>query len=171
MRSRRYEEIRDHRGPVRVPLGPRWMMPGAVYAYRVRKSHALFGLPFIGRHWGYVGQTRNLTARDGEHLRGGGRYGKEPAPWSDLAPRRYILFRLKHCPQWLLNLMELIFIRILMPVYNEKLNRGNPRRISRRRARLHRERRRVTGWYPALHPGHLGWIITVTTGLLWLVTR
>jgi hypothetical protein len=145
---------REHKGPVKVPNGPRWRMPGVVYAYRTRKSHAVLGLPFFGWHWGYVGQTRNERARDGEHLSGGGRYGKGAAPWSDLKPQRYVLFRMAHCPQWILNLMERIFVYLLWPVYNDKMNRWNPRRISRARARFHRSVRDRTGWALALHGGH-----------------
>lgn len=118
--------------------GPRWTMPGAVYAYWVRKPNAILGLPFLGRHCGYVGQTRNERMRDLEHKNGGGRYGRPAAAWSDLRPRRVILFRMKHCPQWLLNLVEWLAIKILMPVYNDRHNRTNPRRISRNRARFHR---------------------------------
>jgi hypothetical protein len=127
-------------------------MPGAVYVYRTRKPNALIGLPIVGRHFGYVGQSRNLKARHGEHLYGGGRYGKPPASWSDLKPKRYVLFKLPHCPQWLLDLMEFLFIRILFPVYNDKLNRGNPRRIDRKRAARMRVRRDVTRW-----SFYLGW--------------
>lgn len=133
-------------------MSARWRMPGAVYGYRGRKPNALIGLPIIGRHWIYVGQSRNLRARHGEHMRGGGRYGRPPASWSDLAPKRYILFRLPHCPQWLLDLMEFLFIRLLFPVYNHKMNLGNPRRIPLKRAARMRTRRDVTRW-----SFYLGW--------------
>jgi hypothetical protein len=145
---------------------PRWTMYGEVYAYRTRKSHAVLGLPFLGWHWGYVGQTRNPKARHGEHLLGGGRYGKPAASWSDLRPRRYVIFKLRHCPQWILNLVELLAIRILCPVYNEKLNRANPRRISRRRALRHRARRDLIGWSPALHYGHAMTFVSVAAILI-----
>lgn len=146
------------RGPVRVPV-PRWTLYGEVYAYRTRKSHAVLGVPFLGWHWGYVGQTRNPKARHGEHLNGGGRYGKAAAAWSDLKPRRFVIFRMRRCPQWLLNFVEFLAIRLLCPVYNEKLNRGNPRRISRRRALRQRFMRDRLGWAPGLHLGHVFMII------------
>jgi hypothetical protein len=149
------------RGPVRVQV-PRWTLYGEVYAYRTRKSHAVLGVPFLGWHWGYVGQTRNPKARHGEHLNGGGRYGKAAAPWSDLKPRRFVIFRMRRCPQWLLNFVEFLAIRLLCPVYNEKLNRGNPRRISRRRALRQRVMRDRLGWAPGLHLGH------VFLALVWL---
>jgi hypothetical protein len=145
------------RGPAWVPrvTVPRWTLYGEVYAYRTRKSHAVLGIPFLGWHWGYVGQTRNPKARHGEHMNGGGRYGKEAAAWSDLSPRRYRIFHMRRCPQWLLNFVEFLAIRFLCPVYNEKLNRGNPRRISRKRARRQRSMRMRLGWAPALHLGHI----------------
>jgi hypothetical protein len=165
------QDLREWRGPVKVPRAvvPRWTLPGAIYAYRTRKSHAVLGLPIIGRHWGYVGQTRNERARHEEHLQGGGRYGKPAAPWSDLRPRRYVLFRAKRCPQWVLNLLELMFILILMPVYNEKLNKANPRRISRPRAARQRLIRGRLGWCLALHGGHwfsAGILAAVIIGLV-----
>lgn len=140
--------------------GPRWMMPGEVYAYRTRKPGAVLGLPLLGRHWGYVGQTRNPKARHGEHMNGGGRYGKPAANWSDLSPKRYVLFRLGHCPQWLLNLVELIVIRLLLPVYNDRMNRGNPRRITRRKA----ARQRAQRDFIVARGGPRGWSWNFTLG-------
>lgn len=137
------------------------MRYGEIYLYRVRKPGAILGLPVLGRHNGYIGQTRNPRARHGEHMNGGGRYGGPAAPWSDLAPRRYVLFRMTHCPQWLLNLAERVAIWALFPVYNDKMNRHNPRRISRPRARRQRLARDVTGWSLSLNPGHLLLAVTV----------
>lgn len=162
--------LREHRGPVRVPNSPRWMMPGEVYAYRVNKPNAFLGLPFIGRHWGYVGQTRNPKARHGEHMDGGGRYGKGPAPWSDLRPKRYTLFKVSHCPQWILNLMERLAVYLLWPVYNDKMNRWNPRRISRIRAARHRYFRERRLRIPVLQPLTMIMLALMILGA-WMVTR
>lgn len=139
---------------------PRWMTYGEVYAYRTRKPWAPWGLPIIGRHWGYGGQTRNPAMRDREHTRGGGRYGKQAAPWSNLDPKRYVLFRLDRCPQWLLNLAERLVILVLMPVYNEKMNKHNPRRISRERARRQRYARDEFGRTYV-------WVMSVCRWVIW----
>lgn len=128
---------------------------GEVYAYRTRKPGALLGLPIVGRHWGYCGQTRRPDIRDREHRFGGGRYGKLPASWSDLDPTRYVIFRMNHCPQWLLNLVELAVIRALFPVYNDRMNRANPRRVPRHVAAAHRVTRDQGGWTPRIGWDHL----------------
>lgn len=130
-------------------------MPGEVYAYWTRKPGAFWGFPVLGRHCGYVGQTRNPKARHREHLEGGGRYGCEAKPWADLAPKRHVLFRMKHCPQWVLDLVEWIFTKVLLPVYPVKMNRTNPRRISPAMARLQRAQRDRVGWSLTFTPAHL----------------
>jgi hypothetical protein len=119
-------------------MGPRVLTYAEVYGYRTRKPGAILGLPIIGRHWGYVGQTRRPAVRHLEHMTGRGRYNKGPANWADLDPERYVLFSLNHFPQWMLNGVELFFIFILLPVYNHKGNLGNPRRIRLVVARRHR---------------------------------
>lgn len=148
------------------PRAPRWTMPGEVYAYRTRKPGALLGLPLLGRHWGYVGQTRNPKARHQEHLEGGGRYGCVPKDWADLEPRRYVLFRMRHCPQWVLDLVEVAVIRTFLPVYNVQHNRGNPRRIRPAVAHLQRLQRDRMGWSWNLRPAHLvGLLLAVSVVL------
>lgn len=122
------------------------MMPGQVYVWRTRKPGAILGLPIIGRHFGYGGQTRNPKMRDVEHLEGGGRYGHTCAPWSDLAPKKYVVFKMKHCPQWLLNTVEFLVIKLLFPVYNHAHNLTNPRRIPIPTARAQRVARDARGW-------------------------
>jgi hypothetical protein len=127
-----------------------------VYAYRTRKAGAFLRVPFVSFHWGYVGQTRNPGARHGEHVNGGGRYGKPGSSFGDLEPRRYVLFRMNNCPQWLLNGAEFFWIKVLLPVYNEKMNRPNPRRVSRKRAIRARARRDAgLRWTPLPTFAHL----------------
>lgn len=152
---------------------PRWTMPGEVYAYRTRKPGALLGLPLIGRHWGYVGQTRNPKMRDREHLEGGGRYGAAPKDWADLEPRRYVLFRLKHCPQWVLDLAEVVAIRLLLPVYNVQHNRGNPRRVKPAVARAQRRGREMTrmSWSPHFTPAHLAGLLLAAVVVVMVAYR
>lgn len=138
---------------------PRWYMYGEVYAYRCRKPGALLGLPLLGWHWGYVGQTRNPKARHWEHMNGGGRYGCTPKDWADLKPRRVVLFKMKHCPQWVLTTVEVFFIRLLLPVYNVQHNLGNLRRIKPHQARAQRAQRDMRGnavrWSVNFTPAHL----------------
>lgn len=112
---------------------------GGVYAYRTNKPGAFFGWPIIGRHWGYVGESLSLWHRNRQHLLGGGKYDTTQQPWSDLKPKRYHI----PLPGWkpLLLLVEALAIALLWPVYNDKRNRWNPRRISRKMARAQRRAR------------------------------
>jgi len=111
-----------------------------IYVYRTRKPRAPLGLPFISRHFGYGGRTSDPARRHHEHTVGGkGRWGNRPAqPWSDLEPTRHVVFKLKSRTEFMTHLLEVLVIRGLLCVYNDKLNRGNPRRISLTRARWQR---------------------------------
>ena len=99
-----------------------------VYAYRTRKPMAILGLPFLGRHWAYVGETLNLELRHIQHTVGGGRYGTTAQPWADLDPRRVLRIPLPPW-KWLLRSVETLLILLLWPVYNHSKNLWNPRRI------------------------------------------
>ncbi len=116
-----------------------------VYAYRTRKPHAPIGLPLIGRHWGYVGQTNSFYHRHAQHTRGGGTYNAIPKDWATLEPKRYILPCL--FPHWRRArlMQEQLWIWLLWPVYNVQGNRWNPRRITPAAARRQREARIRTG--------------------------
>lgn len=152
---------------------PRWMMYGEVYVWRTRKPGALLGLPLLGRHFAYVGQTRNPKARDWEHLKGGGRWGCVPKDWADLDPKKWVLFRMRHCPQWVLGAVEVFFIRVLLPVYNVQWNRGNLRRIRPEVARLQRQARDRLGvrWSPHFTPAHLLTSLGLTAMVVMVVWR
>lgn len=136
---------------------------GGVYVYRTRKPGAVFGMPtsftlavallmtatlaFLGgpwplaalllacsgRHFAYVGETRSFAHRDRQHRSGDVRWGSHAKPWSDLDPKCYRL----SMPgwKWLLRSVETLLIVLLWPVYNDKKNRWNPRRITMARAR------------------------------------
>jgi hypothetical protein len=143
-----------------------------VYVYRTRKPGALLRVPVLSYHWAYVGQTRRPDLRHGEHMNGGGRYGKPPASFSDLEPRRYVAFRMERCPQWLLNSAEYFFIKVLAPVYNDKMNRTNLRRVSRKRAIAARRRRNAGMKYtPLPSPLHLILFMGFLAFVLGLVAR
>jgi hypothetical protein len=106
-----------------------------VYVYRTRKPGAPFGLPIIGRHFAYVGQSKRLDIRHRQHSGKPlpwDRYASTGQPWSDLNP---VCYRLRLPPwRWLLLLVEALLIGLLWPVYNIKLNKHNPRRITAYRA-------------------------------------
>lgn len=117
-----------------------WRRRG-VYVWRTKKPHAPIGLPIIGRHTAYVGQSSSHRHRERQHLGLDIRYGAPAASWSDLEPKRYTLWVL--FPGWRRARLaqEWLWIKLLMPVYNDQHNRWNPRRISRRQARAQREAR------------------------------
>lgn len=118
-----------------------------LYVYRTDKPEAVFALPLIGRHFAYAGETWNEKARHLEHLEGsrvedGGRYDCEPKSWSDLNPVRYLI----PLPWWcafkpVLRTLETLLMLVTWPVYNDRKNRWNPRRISIAQARRQRELR------------------------------
>lgn len=105
-----------------------WRTAGC-YVWRTRKPGAPLGLPIIGRHFGYVGETGSRYHRDRQHIHGGGRYGAVAKPWADLAPRCYPLPCLFPRWKWGRKIQEWFWIKLLLPVYNDKHNRSNPRRI------------------------------------------
>lgn len=121
-----------------------WRQAGC-YLWRTRKPSAPFGLPIIGRHNGYVGETGSRFHRDRQHVVGGGTYRAVPKDWSDLDPKVHSLPCL--FPNWeaARKVQERIYIRFLLPVYNDTHNHGNPRRISLSRARADRAARDAAG--------------------------
>lgn len=140
-----------------------WTKRG-LYVWRTRKPHAFFGLPVVGRHTAYVGQTGSRRHRDRQHLFGTAT--GPPADWSDLSPRAYPL----PCflPGWkrAREVQERLWILVLLPVYNHQGNLANPRRIPLTMARAMRLRRQGGG-----RRVNLGYAIVrapVTAGLLML---
>lgn len=131
----------------------------------------LIGLFITGRHFAYVGETVSFKDRHGEHINGGGRWKRGAQPWSDLDPvcvARIPLPRWK----WLLRAIETALIVVLAPVYNDKKNKWNMRRItlaSARRMRSRRNRRRVRMNIPTPRAIHVPIIIAlaifITNGL------
>lgn len=99
--------------------------------WRTDKPYALFGLPIIGRHFAYVGQSNSFRRRDREHLLGSSAYEAQvlPKSWSDLRPKRYAVPVFFPGWRWARERQEWLMIKLLMPVYNVQHNRINPRRI------------------------------------------
>lgn len=124
-----------------------WRTKGC-YVWRTRKPGSPLGLPFIGRHFAYVGETGSRYHRDRQHEYGGGRYGAVAKPWSDLAPKAYPLPCLFPSWKWSRKAQEKLWIRLLLPVYNSEWNKGNPRRIkpgTAEKQRWSRDARRARG--------------------------
>lgn len=133
--------------------------PGEIYGYR--------GLRPSGRrprHWLYVGKSRDGKRRHRQHMGVRLPTDRFPAPgqpWNDLDPRRYVLWRSAKVRGWRLSLMELIFIRILAPVYNVQMNQGNPRRITPHMAKVQRAARDA-GRFVAPAPERVRWGLQVS---------
>lgn len=138
-----------------------------VYLFRTRKPHAPFGLPLLGRHNGYVGQTNSYAHRYEQHVKGGGRYRVRAKEWADLDPHFYRILPLPRwlfiCTPWVVNILEALCILVLMPVYNDRLNGWNLRRISIKRQRAHRFMRDSTP------PGVLVFVNSALTVMKWIV--
>lgn len=111
------------------------------YGWRVRKPHAPLGLPIIGRHWGYVGQSGSRKHRDRQHRFGNPDGGQLPSFWSDLDAKVYPLPSLPWW-KWSRELSERFWVAVLCPVYNVQLQPPwNLRKISKSKARAQREAR------------------------------
>lgn len=142
-----------------------------VYIYRTRKPGAIFGLPIIGRHFAYVGETISFYHRGKQHLLGGGAYSVTQKSWSDLDPKCYYIPLLPW--KWLLRAVETITIGLTWPVYNIQKNRWNPRRITPQRARAQRDARDAKSWtwrfVTALRPVHTVAIMAIGYGsYMWM---
>lgn len=113
--------------------------------WRTRKPSAPIGLPFVGRHFAYVGESNSRRHRDAQHLYGGGTYSSVPKHWADLDPKVYPL----PCPfpqwAWTRKAMETFYVALFWPVYNDRKNRWNPRRISLTKQKQQRAERDMFG--------------------------
>jgi hypothetical protein len=136
---------------------PWWMWPIATLAACLLNGAVngrwWFGLAILlctGRHFAYVGETVSFKDRHGEHINGGGRWTitlrdgrkvpKPGQPWSDLDAKCILRIPLPKW-KWLLRTVETGLILFLFPVYNDKKNKGNLRRIPLRAARRQRQKR------------------------------
>ena len=125
---------------------------GGVYVIRTDKPSAIIGLPVIGRHFAYVGETNSYRWRRLQHLEGGGRYNAPQKPFSDLRPKFYRALPLPDI-KWLRRTVETIVMLLVWPVYNHQKNLWNPRRISLSRAQRMRVGRNRDGMLNRV--GHL----------------
>lgn len=165
--SPRVQTRGEHRPPAR-----RWWerTREEIYAYRTDKPHAPLGLPIIGRHWAYAGRTNNASRRHQEHVEGGGRYQAVAKPWADLRPKRRVIFRRKERTEAMTHFLELLAIKILLPVYNVDMNWTNPRRITPRQAKAQRFARDQFGTTARMSKLALRWALYGLMCLaLWVV--
>lgn len=144
-----------------------WKQAGC-YVWRTRKPSAPLGLPFIGRHTAYVGETSSRYHRDRQHVFGGGRYGHVAKMWADLEPKVYPLPCLFPSWKWSRKAQEKVWILLLWPVYNDQWNRWNPRRITlgqAERQRWARDKRMKNGARWRVNIGRMlaRWAIGLTT--------
>lgn len=121
---------------------------GGIYLFRTNKPYSILGLPLIGRHNGYTGQSNAYALRWQQHTAGGGKFKSTAKSWSDLDPEPW---RILPLPAWLfahaprvVNALEAVCIVLTAPVYNVQLNKWNPRRITPVRAKAQRQWRSST---------------------------
>jgi hypothetical protein len=127
---------------------------GGLYVWRVDKPHALIGLPFIGRHFGYCGMTNSYYFREKQQLYGSEKYGTAAYSWSDLRPKRYKILPLPDSllksnhkvRRRLVKALETGLIKITCPVYNDTQQPfWNLRKISKSKAAAQRAARDSLG--------------------------
>lgn len=129
-----------------------------VYVFRTRRPGLLGRVPLIGRHFGYVGESKNVRSRYSQHIDGSVRYNNFPKPWAGLKPSWYYV-PLPNL-RWLRLSLETLLILLLWPVYNHQKNLWNPRRIPLKSAKRQAAQRAAIGWSFNLRPAHL---------ILWLI--
>jgi hypothetical protein len=158
-------------GLARIPF--RWLLvatpvaAGILYLVHGTPWAALLLLFCSGRHFAYVGETVSFKDRHGEHMSGGGRWKKGAASWSDLDARCVLRIPLPASKRFL-RAVETFLILVLAPVYNEKKNGLNLRRIPRnsaRRMRRRRDDRRVKINVLNFRAGHLLVCIVIAVAL------
>lgn len=120
-------------------------MNGGVYVYRARKPCARLRIPFLSWHFAYAGETNSFHHRHQQHTVGGGRYAAVAKPWADREPYVFLRIPLPDW-RWLRLTVETLAILALWPVYNDRKNRWNPRRISLRDQQWQRSMRDAGGW-------------------------
>lgn len=94
-----------------------------IYLVRTRKHRGR------RRENGYVGRSNNVPIRIKQHLGQDKRH--KPKPWTDLDPVWHTL-RLPWWAswKWVQAPLEAFAIWLFLPRYNDKLNHGNPRRVT-----------------------------------------
>jgi hypothetical protein len=175
--------------------------PGGVYLFRTRKPGAFYGwslrwalvgmtavgallyalggwwwlaplcLLMSGRHSAYVGQTSNYARRLKQHLEGDVRWGAKPKDWNDLEPRFYRLPTLFPRHEIARLIQEWVYVQILLPAYNVKLQPPwNARRIRPSTAAHQRALRGRLGlWYRIPRAVfRYGLVIAIFAGSVWL---
>jgi hypothetical protein len=144
-------------------------MNSGVYVIRARKPAARMRIPVLSWHMAYVGESNVIALRIAQHFVGGGKYSTSPKPWADREP--YVWLRIPLPPwKWLMRSVETLVILLLWPVYNDRKNRWNPRRISLRDQAWQRSCRDAGGVCLNWTYGHTAVLLGVPL-LLWLVLR
>lgn len=147
---------------------------GGLYIWRVRKPHAILGLPILGRHFGYAGMTNSYYHREGQHLRGSVTYGRTPAPWSDLEPRCYRIPLPRvilhgHYRRKITFALETLLIYATCPVYNSTQQPPwNLRKIGKAKAAAMRFERDKLGKASQVARFALRWLLyAAVVGAAW----
>lgn len=118
-----------------------WFRHGIIYAYSVLDLDNSTDVRVVRDLWGYVGQTRQeLQARHAQHMGMSSRYKTVAQPWSDLYPEVRVIWE-GRCPDFMLDLIEMFYIKRRKPLYNYIHNTHNPRRITKYEAQFQRKQR------------------------------
>lgn len=122
--------VKDLPKPIRAfVLKYLWFRPAIVYAYSIIDLEKSSDEYLVRELWAYVGQTRQeLASRHAQHMGNDSRYRGKAQPWSDLYPEVRIIWKGK-CPDFILDLIEMYYIKRRKPLYNYIHNTRNPRRI------------------------------------------
>jgi phenylalanine-4-hydroxylase len=135
-------KVKDLPKPLRNWLW-KWFVfrPAIVYAYSIIDLEQTTNAQLVRELWAYVGQTRQeLISRHNQHMGIDNKYKTNRQPWSDLYPEIRIIWQGK-CPNFVLDLIEMFYIKRRKPLFNYIHNTKNPRRITKFTAEYQRSQR------------------------------
>lgn len=121
----------------------KWIIfrPAIVYAYSALNVAKSTDAITVRDLWAYIGQTRQeLASRHAQHMGNSSRYKTVAQPWSDLYPEVRVVWQ-GRCPDFVLDLIEMWYIKRKKPLYNYIHNTHNPHRITKYEAKFQRSER------------------------------
>jgi len=118
-----------------------WFRPAIVYAYSILDLDKSTETITVRDLWAYIGQTRQeLASRHAQHMGNDLRYKGKAQPWSDLYPEVRVIWQ-GRCPDFVLDLIEMYYIKKRKPLFNYIHNTKNSRRIPKYEAQQQRRER------------------------------
>ena len=118
-----------------------WFRPALIYAYSCLDLEKSTSTRIVRNLWAYIGQTRQeLASRHAQHMGYDSRFSTKGQPWADLYPEVRVIWQ-GRCPDFVLDFIEMYYIKRYKPLYNYIHNTRNPNRIPKHLATKQRNDR------------------------------